>query len=65
MGSAGAMQARASYSRDRYFQHDLDSHPIAEGVEGQVPHTGSVSTVLPITGRAQAVYVLCRLQGYQ
>ncbi|WP_080673460.1 IMP dehydrogenase [Tropheryma whipplei] len=63
MGSAGAMQARASYSRDRYFQHDLDSHPIAEGVEGQVPHTGSVSTVFyQLLGglRQSMFYVGCR-----
>ncbi|GIH04379.1 inosine-5'-monophosphate dehydrogenase [Rhizocola hellebori] len=51
MGSLGAMMARGpaaqSYSKDRYFQADVTSNEklIPEGIEGQVPYRGQVSTV--------------------
>jgi IMP dehydrogenase len=50
MGSLGALQTRGkktSYSRDRYFQADVpsDEQLIAEGIEGQVPYRGPVSSV--------------------
>ncbi len=44
MGSLGAM---ARGSADRYFQKDAASDKLVpEGIEGQVPYKGSVSTVL-------------------
>jgi IMP dehydrogenase len=51
MGSLGALQTRGkktSYSRDRYFQADVptDDQLIAEGIEGQVPYRGAVSSVV-------------------
>lgn len=51
MGSLGALQTRGtktSYSRDRYFQADVpsDEQLIAEGIEGQVPYRGPVSSVM-------------------
>jgi IMP dehydrogenase len=51
MGSMGAMSARGSqqsYSKDRYFQDDVlrEDKLVPEGVEGQVPYRGSVSTVV-------------------
>ncbi|HEY8318725.1 MAG TPA: IMP dehydrogenase [Amnibacterium sp.] len=51
MGSLGALQTRGkktSYSRDRYFQADVpsDEQLIAEGIEGQVPYRGPVSSVI-------------------
>jgi len=51
MGSLGALQTRGtktSYSRDRYFQADVpsDEQLIAEGIEGQVPYRGPVSSVV-------------------
>ena len=51
MGSLGALQTRGtktSYSRDRYFQSDVpsDEQLIAEGIEGQVPYRGPVSSVV-------------------
>jgi IMP dehydrogenase len=50
MGSLGAMQTRgdqASYSKDRYFQHDVtvDDKLVPEGIEGQVPFRGPLSAV--------------------
>lgn len=50
MGSLGALQTRGkktSYSRDRYFQADVatDDQLIAEGIEGQVPFRGPLSSV--------------------
>jgi IMP dehydrogenase len=50
MGSLGAMQSRGqarSYSKDRYFQHDVmsDDKLVPEGVEGQVPFRGPLSAV--------------------
>jgi IMP dehydrogenase len=50
MGSLGAMQARGSarsYSKDRYFQHDVISEDklIPEGIEGQVPYRGPLAAV--------------------
>ena len=50
MGSLGAMQSRGqarSYSKDRYFQHDVTSEDklVPEGVEGQVPYRGPLSRV--------------------
>src|SRR4051794_4367931 len=45
MGSVGAM---ARGSADRYFQQDIKDtlKLVPEGVEGQVPYTGAVATVL-------------------
>jgi IMP dehydrogenase len=49
MGSMGAMasRGRVSYSKDRYFQADApsDDRIIPEGIEGQVPYKGPLSTV--------------------
>ena len=50
MGSLGAMQSRGenkSYSKDRYFQGDVESDEklIAEGIEGQVPYRGPLAAV--------------------
>lgn len=50
MGSLGAMSSRGrkSYSKDRYFQADVDSDDkiVPEGIEGQVPYSGSLSAVM-------------------
>ncbi|WP_346844944.1 IMP dehydrogenase [uncultured Rothia sp.] len=51
MGSLGAMVTRGrnkSYSKDRYFQADVSSEEklIPEGIEGQVPYRGPISSVL-------------------
>ncbi|MCU0283101.1 MAG: IMP dehydrogenase [Candidatus Nanopelagicales bacterium] len=49
MGSIGAMasRGRVSYSKDRYFQADVDTDEkiVPEGVEGQVPYRGPLSAV--------------------
>jgi IMP dehydrogenase len=50
MGSLGAMQARGaarSYSKDRYFQHDVSDGGklVPEGIEGQVPYRGPLAAV--------------------
>jgi len=49
MGSMGAMasRGRVSYSKDRYFQSDVDSDDkiVPEGIEGQVPYRGPLSAV--------------------
>lgn len=49
MGSLGAMASRGkvSYSKDRYFQADAgcDDEIIPEGIEGQVPFRGPLSSV--------------------
>jgi IMP dehydrogenase len=49
MGSLGAMSSRgrASYSKDRYFQAEVDSDDelIPEGVEGRVAYRGPLSAV--------------------
>jgi IMP dehydrogenase len=49
MGSMGAMSSRGkkSYSKDRYFQAEVDSDDliVPEGVEGQVPYKGTLTTV--------------------
>lgn len=51
MGSLAAMQTRGedrSYSKDRYFQEEVsgDDKLIPEGVEGQVPYRGPLSSVV-------------------
>ncbi|NUO92214.1 MAG: CBS domain-containing protein, partial [Dermatophilaceae bacterium] len=51
MGSLGAMQSRGqakSYSKDRYFQGEVSSDDklVPEGIEGQVPYRGPLSSVL-------------------
>jgi IMP dehydrogenase len=63
MGSLGAMQARGvarSYSKDRYFQHDVTEEDklIPEGIEGQVPYRGPLATVAHqlVGGLRQALY---------
>ena len=51
MGSLGAMRSRgqgqSSYSKDRYFQHDVlsDEKLVPEGIEGQVPYRGQLAAV--------------------
>ncbi|MCL2454793.1 MAG: IMP dehydrogenase [Micrococcales bacterium] len=49
MGSLGAMvsRGRVSYSKDRYFQADVESDEkiVPEGIEGQVPYRGPLSVV--------------------
>jgi IMP dehydrogenase len=47
MGSIAAMKAG---SRDRYFQEDeiLESKLVPEGIEGRVPHRGSVMQLVPL-----------------
>nr|WP_261961540.1 IMP dehydrogenase [Dactylosporangium matsuzakiense] len=50
MGSLGAMQSRGqarSYSKDRYFQDDVNSDDklVPEGIEGQVAYRGPLSSV--------------------
>ncbi len=63
MGSMGAMQtrgARRSYSKDRYFQHDVsgDDQLVPEGIEGQVPYRGSLAGVAHqlVGGLRQALF---------
>ena len=62
MGSMGAMasRGRVSYSRDRYFQADApsDDRIIPEGIEGQVPYKGPLSTVANqlVGGLGQAMF---------
>ena len=54
MGSMGAMQGRGltgekrSYSKDRYFQADVQSEEklVPEGIEGRVPFRGSIGSIL-------------------
>lgn len=50
MGSLGAMSSRGrkSYSKDRYFQADAtsDDKIVPEGIEGQVPYSGSLASVV-------------------
>ncbi|MCL2464627.1 MAG: IMP dehydrogenase, partial [Micrococcales bacterium] len=51
MGSLGAMATRGryvSYSKDRYFQADVESNDriVPEGVEGQVPYRGPLNQVM-------------------
>ena len=49
MGSLGAMSSRGkkSYSKDRYFQAEVDSDDkiVPEGIEGQVAYRGPLSAV--------------------
>lgn len=47
MGSLGAMKAG---SKDRYFQEDEFSEQklVPEGIEGRVPHRGSVMSLIPL-----------------
>ena len=46
MGSIGAMKERG-YSKDRYQQEDIDvSKFVAEGIEGQVPYKGPLTTLV-------------------
>ncbi|MDO5503690.1 MAG: IMP dehydrogenase [Actinomycetia bacterium] len=49
MGSLGAMASRGkkSYSKDRYFQADVDSDDkiVPEGIEGRVAYRGTVTQV--------------------
>jgi IMP dehydrogenase len=63
MGSLGAMQARGgvrSYSRDRYFQHDVAAEDklVPEGIEGQVPYRGPLAAVAHqlVGGLRQALF---------
>jgi IMP dehydrogenase len=49
MGSLGVMASRGkkSYSKDRYFQADVESDDalVPEGIEGQVPYRGPLAAV--------------------
>src|SRR5439155_2192424 len=60
MGSLGAMrnaERGASYSKDRYFQDDVLSEDklVPQGVEGQVPYRGPLSSVIhQLTGGLRA-----------
>jgi IMP dehydrogenase len=63
MGSLGAMQTRGiqrSYSKDRYFQHDvaIEEKLIPEGIEGQVPYRGPLAAVAHqlVGGLRQALF---------
>ena len=63
MGSLGAMQSRAgsrSYSKDRYAQGDITSDEmlVPEGIEGQVPYRGPLSSVAQqlVGGLRQSLY---------
>ena len=57
MGSIGAM---ARGSADRYFQQDISVDKfVPEGIEGRVPYTGPVSTIV-----YQLVGGLCASMGY-
>jgi IMP dehydrogenase len=63
MGSLGAMQSRGtirSYSKDRYFQHDVSAEDklIPEGIEGQVPFRGPLAAVAHqlVGGLRQALF---------
>ena len=63
MGSLGAMQSRGpkkSYSKDRYSQADVasDDKLVPEGVEGQVPYRGPLSSVAHqlVGGLRQSMY---------
>ncbi len=63
MGSLGAMQSRGtrqSYSKDRYFQHDVtvEEKLVPEGIEGQVPYRGPLGAVAHqlVGGLRQALF---------
>jgi IMP dehydrogenase len=63
MGSLGAMQSRGtqrSYSKDRYFQHDVATEEklVPEGIEGQVPYRGLLGAVAHqlVGGLRQALF---------
>ena len=63
MGSLGAMSSRGgvtSYSKDRYSQAEVtnDDHLVPEGVEGQVPYRGPLSSVAHqlVGGLRQSMY---------
>ncbi|WP_103500681.1 MULTISPECIES: IMP dehydrogenase [Streptomyces] len=65
MGSLGAMQSRGesrSYSKDRYFQQAVsdDEKLIPEGIEGQVPYRGPLSSVVHqlVGGLHQSMFYL-------
>jgi IMP dehydrogenase len=47
MGSIGAMRTR-SYSKDRYFQHDVESLAkfVPEGIEGRVAYKGTLANLV-------------------
>jgi IMP dehydrogenase len=63
MGSLGSMQTRGthrSYSKDRYFQHDVATEDklIPEGIEGQVQYRGPLGAVAHqlVGGLRQALF---------
>ncbi len=62
MGSLGAMSSRGkkSYSKDRYFQAEIDSDDkiVPEGVEGRVAYRGPLSAVvhLLVGGLRQSMF---------
>ncbi|MDK8352205.1 IMP dehydrogenase, partial [Gleimia europaea] len=64
MGSVGAMSSRGrkSYSKDRYFQADVSSDDkiVPEGIEGQVPYSGSLAAVIyqMVGGLHQSMFYL-------
>ncbi len=61
MGSIGAMKTR-SYSKDRYFQQDVDSLAkfVPEGIEGRVAYKGPLSNIVyQLTGGLRAAMGYC------
>ena len=61
MGSLGAMKTR-SYSKDRYFQQDVDSLAkfVPEGIEGRVAYKGQISNVVyQLVGGLRAAMGYC------
>lgn len=61
MGSIGAMKTR-SYSKDRYFQHDVESLAkfVPEGIEGRVAYKGPLSNIVyQLVGGLRAAMGYC------
>ena len=69
MGSLGAMrnvERGKSYSKDRYFQDDVlrEDKLVPQGVEGQVPYRGPLSSVADqLIGGLRAAMGFCGMRG--
>jgi IMP dehydrogenase len=62
MGSMGAMDARSSHSKDRYFQAHVSSADklVPEGIEGRVPYRGPLGQVVyQLVGGLRAAMGYC------
>lgn len=62
MGSMGAMDARSSHSKDRYFQAHVVSEEklVPEGIEGRVPYRGPLGKVVyQLVGGLRAAMGYC------